>query len=144
MEKPCLVVESIPAVQRALENLLKTSGCKNVLTTNSVEKAKTQLAQNPSIAALVVDWDSTEPSGFDFYKDLQSKGALADKRFILSFKKKSKEQILEAIQKGVHGFLVKPFTLETVKKMVAELAKYSESTEPEPAASQANASQAKG
>lgn len=123
MAKPLLIVESIPAVQRALENLLKSAGCKNVLSASSAEKAKTLLEQEKTIGVLIVDWDLGDGSGFEFYKNLRDTGALTDRRCILTFKKKSKEQILEAIKQGVHGFLVKPFAQAPVKKIMAELGK---------------------
>ncbi|OGJ89422.1 MAG: hypothetical protein A2268_12165 [Candidatus Raymondbacteria bacterium RifOxyA12_full_50_37] len=120
MGNSILIIDSVPALARALENMLKTAGCELVCVKayKSSEGLKS-LEQEQQISMVICEWDMPEMPGPDLFNEAKSKGLLNGKRFFLTFKKKTREEILAASNAGVSGFLVRPVTLVLVQKIVS-------------------------
>ena len=123
MDFKILIVDNIPGQLRALENVLKEMGHKNVLTSRNAKDASDILDKNPDIDLVISEWDLPDKSGLELLKSIRANTSLAKTPFILTFQVKSKSDILKASQARATGFIVKPYKLEVVKQKISEILK---------------------
>jgi two-component system chemotaxis response regulator CheY len=122
MELKILIIDTVPAQLRALENILKQAGVERVLQARNTKDALEIVEKEPDINLVISEWDLSDKTGIDVIKDLRTHNRLDKTPVLLSFKDKSKEDILKALKAGAKGFIVKPYSLETLKLKIAAFA----------------------
>jgi two-component system, chemotaxis family, chemotaxis protein CheY len=122
MDLKILVIDAVPAQLRALENILKQAGVEKVIQARNLKDALLVMEKETDINLIISEWDLSDKTGIDLLAELKGKGRLDIIPVLLSFKDKSKEEILKALKAGAKGFIVKPYSLETIKVKVAAFA----------------------
>ena len=115
-----LVVDDFSTMRRIMKKFLNDLGYLEVTEAEDGEGALKILKQG-NIDFLVTDWNMPGMAGIDLLKEARSDPALANLRVLMVTAEDKRQQIVEAIRAGVNGYLVKPFTAETLKERIDQV-----------------------
>ena len=115
-----LIVDDFSTMRRIIKNLLRDLGFTN---TDEADDGQTAL---PKLEAggfdfLVTDWNMPGMQGIDLLKAVRADPNLKDLPVLMVTAESKREQIIEAAQAGVNGYVVKPFTAGTLKEKIDKI-----------------------
>jgi len=115
-----LVVDDFSTMRRIIKNLLRDLGFNN---TSEADDGNTALPilQAGSFDFLVTDWNMPGMQGIDLLKAVRADPKLASLPVLMVTAESKREQIVEAAQAGVNGYIVKPFTAITLKEKIDKI-----------------------
>jgi two-component system chemotaxis response regulator CheY len=115
-----LVVDDFSTMRRIIKNLLHDLGYPNVTEADDGKTALPML-QAGGFDFLISDWNMPGMSGLDLIKAVRSDAKLAKMPVLMLTAEAKREQIIEAAQAGVNGYVIKPFTAETLKEKLDKI-----------------------
>jgi two-component system chemotaxis response regulator CheY len=115
-----LVVDDFSTMRRIVRNFLNDLGYQNITEADDGNTALPILKQG-NIDFLVTDWNMPGMAGLDLLKAVRADPALAKMPVLLVTAEAKREQIVEAAQAGVNGYVVKPFTAQTLKEKIEKI-----------------------
>jgi len=115
-----LVVDDFSTMRRIIKNLLHDLGYQDVLEADD-GKAALPLLQAGGIDFLITDWNMPNMAGLELLKIVRADGKLAKLPVLMLTAEAKREQIVEAAQAGVSGYVIKPFTAETLKEKIDKI-----------------------
>jgi len=115
-----LVVDDFSTMRRIIKNLLRDLGY------NNTEEADDGNSALPILKAgdfdfLVTDWNMPGMSGIELLKAVRSDERLESLPVLMVTAESKREQIIEAAQAGVNGYIVKPFTAITLREKLDKI-----------------------
>jgi len=115
-----LVVDDFSTMRRIIKNLLRELGFTN---THEADDGNTALPmlKDGDYELLVTDWNMPGMQGIDLLKAVRADPDLAKLPVLMVTAEQKKEQIVEAAQAGVNGYIVKPFTAQTLKEKLDKI-----------------------
>ena len=115
-----LVVDDFSTMRRIIKNLLRDLGFNN---TSEADDGSTALPilQNGDFDFLVTDWNMPGMQGIDLLKAVRLDPKLAKLPVLMVTAESKRDQIVEAAQAGVNGYIVKPFTAVTLKEKIEKI-----------------------
>lgn len=112
-----LVVDDMMTMRKIVTKALKEMGFSDFIEAGDGAKAWEALNQSATAVSLVIsDWNMPNSTGLDLLKRVRGDGRFKKLPFILLTAEAEATQVSEAIQVGVSGYMVKPFTLELLKE----------------------------
>jgi len=115
-----LVVDDFSTMRRIIKNLLRELGFTNIVEADDGQTALPKLKAG-GIDFLVTDWNMPGMTGIELLKAVRADPALADTPILLVTAEAKREQIVEAAQAGVNGYVIKPFTAGTLKEKIDKI-----------------------
>ena len=115
-----LVVDDFSTMRRIIKNLLRDLGFTNISEADDGQTALPML-QNGDFDFLVTDWNMPGMTGIDLLKAVRADAKLQGMPVLMVTAEAKKDQIVEAAQAGVNGYVVKPFTAETLKEKIEKI-----------------------
>ena len=115
-----LVVDDFSTMRRIVKNLLNDLGYANVTEADDGKTALPML-QAGGIDFLVTDWNMPGMPGLDLLKAVRADPKLAKMPVLMLTAEAKREQIIEAAQAGVNGYVIKPFTAVTLKEKIDKI-----------------------
>jgi two-component system chemotaxis response regulator CheY len=77
-------------------------------------------AAGTNITLVISDWNMPNCMGIDLLKRVRNDSRFKNLPFLLLTAESEKTQVLEAVQAGVSGYVIKPFTVENLKAKLAD------------------------
>jgi len=121
-EKRVLVVDDSATMRRIVINTLKTIGYTTVVEAADGKEALSQIYSN-DIDFVITDWNMPNMSGIDLTKAIRNNGNYAHIPVLIVTTRGIKEDIVEALQAKVNGYIVKPFTPQVLKDKIDQIMK---------------------
>lgn len=115
-----LIVDNFSTMRRITKNLLRNLGFNNTQEADDGNAALPML-QNGHYDFLVTDWNMPGMTGIDLLKAVRADEKLAALPVLMVTAESNREQIIEAAQAGVNGYIVKPFTAVTLKEKIDKI-----------------------
>lgn len=115
-----LIVDDFSTMRRIIKNLLRDLGFNNTSEADDGSTALPML-QAGNFDFLVTDWNMPGMTGIELLKAVRSDERLGSMPILLVTAEAKKEQIVEAAQAGVNGYIVKPFTAQTLKEKIDKI-----------------------
>ncbi len=115
-----LVVDDFSTMRRIVKNLLGDLGFKNIEEADDGNTALPKL-QSGNFDFLVTDWNMPGMTGIDLLKAVRADPNLATLPVLMVTAESKREQIIEAAQAGVNGYVVKPFTAGTLEEKITKI-----------------------
>ncbi len=112
-----LVVDDFSTMRRIVKNLLQELGYANIQEADDGNTALPML-KAAKFDFVVTDWNMPGMTGIDLLKAIRADPALKAIPVLMVTAENSREQIIEAAQSGVNGYIVKPFTGATLKEKI--------------------------
>jgi two-component system chemotaxis response regulator CheY len=115
-----LIVDDFSTMRRIIKNLLRDLGFNN---TQEADDGNTGLPmlQSGNFDFLITDWNMPGMTGIDLLKAVREDERLANLPVLMVTAEAKKEQIVMAAQAGVNGYIVKPFTAQTLKEKIEKI-----------------------
>lgn len=115
-----LIVDDFSTMRRIIKNLLRDLGYTNTAEADDGTTAL-PLLQNGKFDFLVTDWNMPGMQGIDLLKTVRADGNLSSLPVLMVTAESKRDQIVEAAQAGVNGYIVKPFTAATLKEKIDKI-----------------------
>ncbi len=115
-----LVVDDFSTMRRIVKNLLHDLGYPNVAEADDGVTALPLLKQG-DVDFLITDWNMPGMAGLDLIKAVRADAKLAKLPVLMLTAEAKREQIIEAAQAGVNGYVIKPFTAEILKEKLDKI-----------------------
>ena len=115
-----LVVDDFSTMRRIVKNLLQELGYANIEEADDGATALPML-QAGDFDFLITDWNMPGMPGLDLIKAVRGDAKLAKMPVLMLTAEAKREQIIEAAQAGVNGYVIKPFTAETLKEKLDKI-----------------------
>ena len=115
-----LIVDDFSTMRRIIKNLLRDLGFNNTTEADDGQTAL-PILQAGGIDFLVTDWNMPGMQGIDLLKAVRADQKLASMPVLMVTAEQKREQIIEAAQAGVNGYIVKPFTAATLKEKIDKI-----------------------
>jgi two-component system, chemotaxis family, chemotaxis protein CheY len=115
-----LVVDDYSTMRRIVKNLLHDLGYTNVAEADDGKTALPML-QKGGYDFLITDWNMPGMPGLELLKTIRADEKLAKLPVLMLTAEAKREQIVEAAQAGVNGYVIKPFTAATLKEKIDKI-----------------------
>lgn len=115
-----LIVDDFSTMRRIIKNLLRDLGFNNTHEADDGNTALPLLKQG-DFEFLVTDWNMPGMQGIDLLKAVRADEKLSKLPVLMVTAEAKREQIVEAAQAGVNGYIVKPFTAATLKEKIDKI-----------------------
>jgi two-component system chemotaxis response regulator CheY len=115
-----LIVDDFSTMRRIIRNLLRDLGFTNVAEADDGSTALPMLKEG-NFDFLISDWNMPIMKGIDLLKAVRADPRLKALPVLLVTAEAKKEQIVEAASAGVNGYVVKPFTAQTLKEKIEKI-----------------------
>jgi two-component system, chemotaxis family, chemotaxis protein CheY len=114
-----LVVDDSSAISRVMHGLVRQIGFQNV---DGAAGGLSALAKMRAIAypLVICDKNMQPMTGLDLLHQVRADRELADSCFVLVSADSRHDAVLAAQKAGADGYIVKPFTAETLKSAIAK------------------------
>jgi two-component system chemotaxis response regulator CheY len=115
-----LVVDDFSTMRRIIKNLLRDLGYTNTAEADDGKTALPML-QSGGFDFLVTDWNMPGMNGIDLLKAVRADEKLKSLPILMITAEANRDQIIEAAQSGVNGYVVKPFTAAVLKEKIEKI-----------------------
>jgi len=110
-----LVVDDFATMRRIVKNLLTDLGFTNMAEAEDGHSALAALRAS-SFDFVVTDWNMPGMTGIELLKAIRADEKLKTLPVLMVTAEAKREQIIEAAQNGVNGYIIKPFTAQTLQE----------------------------
>ncbi|MFK3776148.1 chemotaxis response regulator CheY [Pseudomonas xanthosomatis] len=115
-----LIVDDFSTMRRIIKNLLRDLGFTNVKEADDGNTALPML-NSENFDFLVTDWNMPGMTGIDLLRAVRADERLKHLPVLMVTAEAKREQIIEAAQAGVNGYVVKPFTAQALKEKIEKI-----------------------
>ena len=115
-----LIVDDFSTMRRIIKNLLRDLGFNNTSEADDGNTALPML-QASSFDFLITDWNMPGMTGIDLLRAVRADERLVGLPVLMVTAEAKRDQIIEAAQSGVNGYIVKPFTAVTLKEKIDKI-----------------------
>lgn len=115
-----LIVDDFSTMRRIIKNLLRDLGFTNTVEADDGTTALPILNLG-HIDFLVTDWNMPGMTGIELLRHVRADEKLKHLPVLMVTAEAKREQIIEAAQAGVNGYVVKPFTAIALKDKIEKI-----------------------
>lgn len=115
-----LIVDDFSTMRRIVKNLLNDLGYSNTAEADDGTTALTALRSAP-FDFVVTDWNMPGMTGIDLLRAIRADEKLKTLPVLMVTAEAKREQIIEAAQNGVNGYIIKPFTAQTLEEKLGKI-----------------------
>ncbi|TDQ36651.1 two-component system chemotaxis response regulator CheY [Thiopseudomonas denitrificans] len=115
-----LIVDDFSTMRRIIKNLLRDLGFTNTEEADDGSTALPML-QSGNFDFLVTDWNMPQMTGIDLLRAVRADERLKHLPVLMVTAEAKRDQIIEAAQAGVNGYVVKPFTAQALQDKIEKI-----------------------
>lgn len=115
-----LIVDDFSTMRRIIKNLLRDLGFTNTAEADDGNTALPML-QSGNFDFLVTDWNMPGMNGIELLRAVRADDRLKHLPVLMVTAEAKRDQIIEAAQAGVNGYVVKPFTAQALKEKIEKV-----------------------
>lgn len=115
-----LIVDDFSTMRRIVKNLLNDLGFTRTSETEDGSSALAFLRTNPC-DLVVTDWNMPGMTGIDLLRAIRADAKLGRLPVLMVTAEAKRDQIIEAAQAGVNGYIIKPFTAQTLQEKLNKI-----------------------
>jgi two-component system chemotaxis response regulator CheY len=115
----CLVVDDSATMRRIVVNALKSIGYTDLVEAGDGSDALQKC--DATIELVITDWNMPVMGGLEFVKALRGSASHTRTPILMVTTRSVKEDILQAVEAGVTGYILKPFTPQVLKEKIDEI-----------------------
>lgn len=116
-----LVADDSITMRRILTHMLSEMSVTDVLTADGGDVVMELLGQHNDIDLVLMDWNMPCINGIDCLRQIRANPVTANLAVVMVSSEALKERIVEAIQAGATGYLIKPFEQERFAEVVGKI-----------------------
>jgi two-component system chemotaxis response regulator CheY len=112
-----LVIDESTAMRQMIVGALGQLGHTDIVEAATPQQALEQLAMG-RFDAVLTDWVLTELSGTEFVRAMRALESSRQVPVIVVTAHATRDHVMAAIKAGVNGYIVKPFTVDTLAEKI--------------------------
>lgn len=117
-----LVVDDMSTMRKIVTNLLVDVGFAKEKIADADDGITAQhYLENNEVDFVVTDWNMPKVTGIELLRWVRSHERHKNVPVLMVTAEAKKEQIVEAAQAGVNGYIVKPFNSKTLSQKIAKI-----------------------
>jgi len=120
LQMKILIVDDSPTMLKVIENTMHQLGFRNMDKAMDGPTAFTKMKET-KYDLILSDWNMEPMSGLELLKKVRAEVAWKTLPFILITAESKIENIIAAKQAGVNNYIVKPFTVMTLKEKLVSV-----------------------
>jgi len=121
-ELKILVVDDFSTMRRIVRNLLADIGFNSELMIEAEDGTiALQKLNQHNIDFVVTDWNMPNMTGLELLKTIRQHPKHKQTPVLMVTAEAKREQIVEAAQAGVNGYIIKPFTAATLDEKIKKI-----------------------
>ena len=113
LDRKVLLVEDTESMRRIIRSVLKGFGYKDIQEAPNGKEGLARL-RSGDYGLVIADWNMPEMTGIDMLRAIRQDSALSELPVVMLTSRSEQEHIQEALDAGVSGYIVKPFTQEAL------------------------------
>jgi two-component system chemotaxis response regulator CheY len=121
-ETRILIVDDMMTMRKLVKKSLTALGFSNFEEAADGQQAWVKLNQEPRFDLVISDWNMPNCTGIELLKKVRSDTQLRSTTFVLLTAEAETHQVKEALQLGVDNYVIKPFTTESLKEKLEQVA----------------------
>ncbi len=115
-----LIVDDMSTMRKMVIKACKTIGFSDFVEAVDGRQAWETIGSVPGIGLIISDWNMPNCTGIDLLKRLRVDARFKHIPFLLVTAEAEKHQIVEAVKAGCSGYVIKPFTAESINQKLEE------------------------
>lgn len=115
-----LIVDDFVTMRRIIRNLLKDLGYAQVDEAEDGHMALAKLEQG-QFDFVISDWNMPKMTGLELLQAVRAQPSLQKLPILMVTAEAKKENIISAAQAGASGYIVKPFTADTLDSKINKI-----------------------
>lgn len=115
-----LVVDDFSTMRRIIRNLLREIGFTNTVEADDGASALPILKAG-GVDFLITDWNMPGMPGIELLNAVRKDESLKHIPVLMVTAEAKRDQIVQAAQAGINGYIVKPFTAETLRQKIEKI-----------------------
>jgi len=115
----CLVVDDSATMRRIVVNALKSLGHNDLVEATDGTDALTKVDE--SIEFIITDWNMPSMGGLELVKALRGDPKTASTPVMMVTTRSVEQDILQAAEAGVNGYILKPFTPQVLQDKINQI-----------------------
>jgi len=112
-----LVVDDFSTMRRIIKNLLGELGFSNIVEADDGSTAF-PILQDGGVDFLITDWNMPNVPGIELLQKVRGDDKLKNTPVMMVTAEATREQIVQAAEAGVNGYIIKPFTAQTLEEKI--------------------------
>lgn len=117
-----LLIDDSGTMRKIQRNVLASMGYDNIVEAEDGEDAIMKMKEhNFAIDLILCDWNMPKMDGITFVRKINAVPNLAKIPILMVTTEGEKSKVVEAVQAGARGFVVKPFTKELLSTRIKEI-----------------------
>lgn len=106
---PALVVDDYASMRRVVVEVLKRAGFTEIHQAGNGKQALNKLGEYKKVGLIISDWYMPEMDGLELLRAVRANPRTAKTPFLLITAEGQRSNVLDAMQSGASGYIVKPF-----------------------------------
>ena len=115
-----LIVDDFSTMRRIIKNVLQDLGFNNTEEADDGTTALPML-RSGSYDFLITDWNMPGMQGIDLVQAVRADAKMGKMPILMVTAEAKKEQIVKAAEASINGYIVKPFTPETLREKIGKI-----------------------
>jgi tetratricopeptide (TPR) repeat protein len=117
-----LVVDDMPNIRRTIKNMLRQLGITDVKEADDGDTAMRLLKVAPDVCKFVfLDWNMPRMPGIEVAREIRADEKFQDLPILMITAEIYKDQIMEAGEIGINGYILKPFNARTLNDKILNI-----------------------
>jgi two-component system chemotaxis response regulator CheY len=120
-----LIVEDDLDTRNLIKVILRKLGFKNLHSTSDGEEAveymKKSYMEDKPVGLVLADWNMPKLDGISFLRKLRNSSDFKRIPFLMVTADSDRAHVVEAINEGVSGYLIKPITPDVLKEKIVKV-----------------------
>jgi two-component system chemotaxis response regulator CheY len=120
VEPKILVVDDSATLRRCIVNVLREIGYSNISEASDGGEALQIMKEQP-FQLVITDWNMPKIDGVALTTIMRQTENYRDIPVLMVTSRSVAEDILEAVDAGIDGYVVKPFTIEVMRRKIKQI-----------------------
>ncbi|THB67555.1 MAG: response regulator [Desulfovibrio sp.] len=103
-----LIVDDARVARQIVKNMLEESGFTDIIEAENGDKAL-ELLSKEKVDCVLSDWNMPKMNGLELLRKIRATPGMTALPFIMVTAERMEENIVQAVQEGVSGYIKKPF-----------------------------------
>lgn len=114
-----LIVDDARVARQILKNMLKEIGFSNILEADDGSTAL-QHFERERVGLILSDWNMPKVTGLELLKKVRASKSYGSTPFIMVTAERMENNVVQAVQEGVSGYIKKPFGAKELEKKIKQ------------------------
>ena len=118
---PAIVVDDYASMRSVVIEVLKRAGFTEIHQAGNGQSALAKVLEHPKIGLIVSDWYMPTMDGLDLLRALKANPQTAHIPVLMITAEGQRDNVLDAMQSGAAGYIVKPFAPSELQKRLESM-----------------------